>query len=47
MRNAGLLVEVSIEHVTLFQQGDEIVEAIKELLMEQLSFFIKEIRLPY
>jgi DNA-binding transcriptional MerR regulator len=35
MRSAGLPVEVLIEYVGLFQQGDETVEARKELLIEQ------------
>lgn len=35
MRNAGLPIEVLIEYVTLFQQGDETAEARKELLIEQ------------
>lgn len=35
MRNAGLPIEVLIEYVTLFQQGDETIEARKELLIEQ------------
>ncbi|MGO4538239.1 MerR family transcriptional regulator [Paenibacillus sp. 2TAB19] len=35
MRNAGLPVEVLIEYVALFQQGDETLEARKELLIEQ------------
>ncbi|WP_297420894.1 MerR family transcriptional regulator [Clostridium sp.] len=35
MRGAGLPIEVLIEYVTLFQQGDETVEARKELLSEQ------------
>lgn len=35
MRNAGLPIEVLIEYVTLFQQGDATVEARKELLIEQ------------
>jgi DNA-binding transcriptional MerR regulator len=35
MRNAGLPVEVLIEYVGLFQQGDETHEARKELLIEQ------------
>lgn len=35
MRSAGLPIEVLIEYVTLFQQGDETVEARKELLTEQ------------
>ncbi len=35
MRNAGLPIEVLIEYVGLFQQGDETIEARKELLIEQ------------
>jgi DNA-binding transcriptional MerR regulator len=35
MRNAGLPIEILIEYVTLFQRGDETVEARKELLIEQ------------
>jgi DNA-binding transcriptional MerR regulator len=35
MRGAGLPVEVLIEYVTLFQQGDETIEARKELLTEE------------
>ncbi len=35
MRNAGLPIEVLIEYVTLFQQGDDTLEARKELLKEQ------------
>lgn len=35
MRGAGLSIEVLIEYVALFQQGDETTEARKELLIEQ------------
>ncbi|MFC0211545.1 MerR family transcriptional regulator [Paenibacillus chartarius] len=35
MRGAGLPVEVLIEYVGLFQQGDDTLEARKELLIEQ------------
>ncbi|MHC1681479.1 MAG: MerR family transcriptional regulator [Clostridiaceae bacterium] len=35
MRSAGLPIEVLIEYVSLFQQGDETSEARKELLIEQ------------
>lgn len=35
MRNAGLPIEVLIEYVSLFQQGDETIEARKKLLIEQ------------
>ncbi|MBP2655558.1 MAG: putative transcriptional regulator [Firmicutes bacterium] len=35
MRNAGLPIEVLIEYVSLFQQGDATIEVRKELLIEQ------------
>jgi len=35
MRGAGLPIEVLIEYVGLFQQGDATIEARKELLIEQ------------
>ncbi|MEQ8156493.1 MAG: MerR family transcriptional regulator [Clostridiaceae bacterium] len=35
MRSAGLPIEVLIEYVSLFQQGEETSGARKELLMEQ------------
>lgn len=35
MRNAGLSIEVLLEYVTLFQQGDETIEKRKNLLIEQ------------
>jgi DNA-binding transcriptional MerR regulator len=35
MRGAGLPIEILIEYVGLFQQGDETIEARKELLVEQ------------
>ncbi|TGE35633.1 MerR family transcriptional regulator [Desulfosporosinus fructosivorans] len=35
MRSSGLPIEVLIEYVRLFQQGDETIEARKELLTEQ------------
>ena len=35
MRSAGLPVEMLIEYVKLFKQGDETIEARKTLLMEQ------------
>lgn len=35
MRNAGLPIEALIDYVGLFQQGDETLEARKELLIEQ------------
>lgn len=35
MRSAGLPIEVLIEYVTLFKQGDKTIEARKELLIDQ------------
>lgn len=35
MRSAGLTIEVLIEYVGMFQQGDATIEARKELLAEQ------------
>jgi DNA-binding transcriptional MerR regulator len=35
MRSAGLPIEVLIEYVGLFQQGDETIEARKEIFIEQ------------
>ncbi len=35
MRSAGLPIEVLIEYVGLFQQGDQTIEARKEILKEQ------------
>jgi DNA-binding transcriptional MerR regulator len=35
MRGAGLPIEVLIEYVGLFQQGDSTIESRKELLIEQ------------
>ena len=35
MRGAGLPIEVLIEYVSLFQQGEETRDARKEILIEQ------------
>lgn len=35
MRSAGLPIEVLIEYVTLFRQGNSTIEARKEILIEQ------------
>ncbi|QAA31795.1 MerR family transcriptional regulator [Clostridium manihotivorum] len=43
MRSAGLPIEVLIEYVSLFQEGDETVEARKELLIEQRSKLAEKI----
>ena len=41
MRSAGLPIEVLIEYVGLFQQGDETIGARKELLTEQRKQLIE------
>lgn len=43
MRNAGLPIEVLIEYVTLFQQGNETIDARKELLKEQRAQLAQKI----
>lgn len=43
MRAAGLPIEVLIEYVSLFQQGDETLEARKEILIEQRNQLTKRI----
>jgi DNA-binding transcriptional MerR regulator len=40
MRSAGLPVEVLIDYVALVQQGDETIEARKEILIEQRDLLI-------
>lgn len=42
MRSAGLPIEVLIEYVTLFQQGDETIEARKNILIEQRKQLIEK-----
>jgi DNA-binding transcriptional MerR regulator len=42
MRNAGLPIEILIEYVSLVQQGDETLEARKELLIEQRNYLVKK-----
>ena len=42
MRSAGLPVEVLIEYVNLFQQGDQTIEARKELLIQQRNLLIEK-----
>lgn len=42
MRSAGLPIEVLIEYVTLFGQGDETIKARKELLTEQRKKLIEK-----
>lgn len=42
MRSAGLPIEVLIDYVTLFQQGDETIGARKEILTEQRKRLIEK-----
>lgn len=45
MRSAGVQVKTLIEYITLLQQGDETIEARKQILVEQrdkLLFRIEE-----
>jgi MerR family transcriptional regulator, aldehyde-responsive regulator len=42
MRNAGLPIEVLIEYVSLYQQGDETIEVRKKLLTEQRKLLIEK-----
>ena len=42
MRSAGLPIEVLIEYVTLFQQGDETIGARKDILTEQRKQLIEK-----
>jgi len=43
MRSAGLPIEVLIEYVALFQQGDRTVKARRELLVEQRGILLEKI----
>ena len=40
MRSAGLPIEVLIEYVALVQQGDQTIEARKEILKEQRELLV-------
>ena len=44
MRGAGLSIEVLIEYVTMFQQGNSTIKARKELLIEQRSRLAEKIK---
>ena len=44
MRRAGLPIEVLIEYVTLLQQGDETVEARRDILIEQRKELVKKMK---
>ena len=45
MRSAGLSIEVLIEYVTLFRQGNSTIEARKEILIEQRGILEEKINL--
>lgn len=42
MRSAGLPIEILIEYVMLFQQGDETIDARKKLLTEQREQLVEK-----
>lgn len=44
MRSAGLPVEVLIDYVALVQQGDETMEARKEILIEQRDLLVARMK---
>lgn len=44
MRSAGLPIEVLVEYVRLVQQGDETIEARKEILVEQRDLLLTRMR---
>jgi len=44
MRGAGLSIEVLVEYVTMFQQGNSTIKARKELLVEQRSRLAENIK---
>ncbi len=44
MRSAGLPIEVLIEYVALVQQGDQTIEARKEILIEQRELLVARMK---
>lgn len=42
MRSAGLSIEVLIDYISLFQQGDNTIKQRKELLMEQRELLVEK-----
>lgn len=42
MRSSGLSIEVLIEYVTLFKQGDETIGARKDILIEQRKILMEK-----
>ena len=43
MRNAGLYIEILIEYLTLFQQGNDTLASRKQLLFEQRKQIVEKI----
>ncbi|MGA2142546.1 MAG: MerR family transcriptional regulator [Brevinematales bacterium] len=43
MRNAGLTIEVLLEYVKLFEQGDQTIQARKKLLIEQRRILMDKV----
>lgn len=44
MRSAGLSIEVLIEYVKMFQEGNSTIGTRKQLLIEQRSQLVKKIK---
>ena len=44
MRGAGISIEVLIEYITMFQQGNSTIKARKKLLIEQRSRLAEKIK---
>jgi DNA-binding transcriptional MerR regulator len=44
MRSAGLPIEVLIDYMELIQQGDQTIEARKEILVEQRDLLVARIQ---
>lgn len=44
MRGAGLSIEVLVDYVTMFQQGNSTIKARKDLLIEQRSQLAEKIK---
>lgn len=43
MRHAGLPIEILIEYVALFQEGDDTIEARKDILIDQRKQLVSRI----
>ena len=44
MRNAGISIEILVEYISMFQQGNSTIKARKELLTEQRSQLAEKIK---